>query len=124
MRVFISSIMVSFLAFSLAAPAVAAVTNLPAGTRVEVRLVNPISSGNATVGQRFTFEAAAPVVVNNRVVIAKGAAGTGHVVSVSKAQGKSAGKITLAFTAIHAADGTMVALTQNSSGKGNAEKGK
>jgi hypothetical protein len=64
------------------------------------------------------------VVVDNRVVITKGALGTGHVVRVSKAQGKSAGEITLEFTSIHAADGTTVALTEKSSAKGNAEKGK
>ncbi len=124
MRVFIRSILALPLAFAFALPAAAAMFTLPAGTQVQVRLAHPISSGTASVGQRFMFEAAAPVVIDNRVVIAKGAGGSGHVVSVSKARGKSAGKLTLAFTNIHAADGSLVMLTENSSMKGNAEKGK
>jgi len=112
------------LALGLALPAVAAPVNLPAGTQVEVRLVNPLSSGTAMVGQRFAFQAAAPVIVNSRVVIAKGAGGAGRVVRVKKAQGKSAGEITLQFTSIHAADGRPVFLTEASTSKGSAEKGK
>jgi hypothetical protein len=112
--------------FSLALtlPAVAAPVTLPAGTRVEVHLVNPISSGNAKAGEQFTFQAASPVIVNNRVVIAKGASGTGRVVRVSKAQGKSAGEITLDFTRIHSVDGSEVSLTEDSTRFGNPEKGK
>ncbi len=111
-------------ALAWALPASAATVNLPAGTKVTVRLVNQISSGNATPGQRFTFEAADPVTVGSRVVIAEGAKGTGHVVRAVKAHGKSAGEMTLAFASIHAADGTPVSLTEVSSTKGNPEKGK
>lgn len=124
MRLFFTSITAACFAFTLAAPASAAQVTLPAGTRVQVRVVRPLSSGSVTAGQTFAFEAAAPVVVGNRVLIAKGAGGSGRVVSVSKAQGKSAGKMTLAFTSIHAVDGSNVMLTQDTSMKGSAEKGK
>lgn len=102
----------------------AATVNVPAGMRVEVRVVNALSSGNAMAGQPFTFQAAAPVVVNNRVVIARGASGRGRVVRVSKAHGKSAGEITLDFTNIHSVDGTLIPLTEDATRFGNAEKGK
>lgn len=125
MRLFCVSAAVACLALGSALPASAATAvTVPAGTKVEVRVANPISSGSAKVGQRFTFQAASPVVVNNRVVIAKGAGGAGSVVKVTKAQGKSAGEITLQFSTIHAVDGSLVPLSETSSNKGNAEKGK
>jgi hypothetical protein len=124
MRLFTAGFLLFPIALGLQVPASATQVNLPAGTRVQVRLTQPISSGTATAGQRFAFQAAAPVVVGNRVVIAKGALGTGSVVSASKAQGKSAGKLTLAFNSIHSVDGGTVALTVDSSMKGNSEKGK
>jgi hypothetical protein len=116
--------MAACLTLSLALPAIAAPVQLPAGTRIEVHVINPLSSGDATAGQQFTFQAAAPVIVNNRVVIAKGASGTGHVMRVSKAQGKSAGEITLNFESIHSVDGTLVPLTEDAKRFGNQEKGK
>lgn len=119
-----TSLVTACLTLGLALPAIAAPVTLPAGTRVEVHVVNPISSGNATVGQQFTFQAAAPVIVGNRVVIQKGASGTGEIVRVSKAQGKSAGEITLNFQNIHSVAGTLVPLTEDSKRFGNAEKGK
>ncbi len=124
MRLLRTSFATVCFSLSIVSSAVAAQVNLPAGTKIEARLVNSLSSGNARVGQTFAFQAAAPVVVNNRVVIAKGAGGTGHVVSVSKAQGKSAGQMTLEFTSIHAADGTPVALTEASSKKETPKRGK
>lgn len=124
MRLTIAPFLVIPLALSLQVSGSAAQVNLPAGTQVQVQLTQQISSGTATAGQRFAFQAAAPVVIGNRVLIAKGALGTGSVVSVSKAQGKSAGKLTLAFNRIHTVDGGTVWLTQDSKMKGNSEKGK
>ena len=48
MRVILTSLLGALFALTIASPASAAQVNLPAGTRVEVRLVNPISSGAAT----------------------------------------------------------------------------
>jgi hypothetical protein len=118
------SVTAAFLILSLPLTASAATVSLAVGTQVHVRLVHSISSGTATPGQRFAFQAAEPVMVGNQVVISKGALGSGHVVDASKAQGKSAGKMTLAFDTIHAVDGSLVSLTEDSSVAGNAEKGK
>jgi hypothetical protein len=123
MRVLLS-VIAAFLAVALPLASSAATVNLAVGTQVHVRVVHAISSGSATPGQRFAFEAAAPVLVGNRVVISKGALGSGHVVDATKAQGKSPGKMTLSFDTIHAVDGSLVSLTEDSSVKGNAEKGK
>jgi len=124
MRASVAAFIAAFAVVSSTLPAFAANVTLPAGTQVQVRLVHSISSGNASAGQQFSFEAAQPVIVNNRAVIAKGALGSGHIVNVSKAQGKSAGKMTLAFTSIHAVDGGIVSLTEDSRVRGNSEKGK
>jgi uncharacterized protein (DUF58 family) len=113
-----------FLALGCAIPAAATTAVLPAGTRVTVSLASEISSGDAAAGQHFTFEASAPVRVANRVLIAKGASGSGRVVKVTKAHGKSAGAITLQFVNIHAVNGKPVSLTETSSSLGSAEKGK
>ncbi len=111
-------------ALACALPAAAATVNLPAGTQVMVHPANELSSGNATVGEHFTLQAASPVVVNGRVLVAKGASGLGEVVSVSKAHGKSAGQMALRFINVHAADGTLVGLSSHNKTQGNAEKGK
>jgi len=110
---------------ALMSPANASPVTLPAGTRVSVRLVQSLSSGTASVGQRVAIQAAAPVIVGNRVVIATGAGGAGRVESVSKAHGKSAGQMTFEFVSIHAVDGSRVALSAiPRDSHGNAEKGK
>jgi hypothetical protein len=123
MRVF-TGVLAAFFALSTPLAAFAANVTVPAGTQLEVRVVHSISSGSAMADQRFAFEAVGPVIVNNRVVIAKGALGSGRVVNVSKAQGKSAGKMTLEFTSIHATDGSVIPLTEDSRVRGNSEKGK
>lgn len=120
----ILSIAAAVLAIALPVTSLAATVSVPVGTKVQVHLVRALSSGTAKAGQYFSFEAAEPVVVNGRIVIAKGALGSGHVVAVSKAQGKSAGKMTLAFDSIRGVDGSRIPLTQDSSVKGNSEKGK
>ncbi len=120
----LSSITGAFLAFTLPLTALAATQSVAVGTQVQVHVLKPVSSGTAVAGQSFAFEAAAPVIAGGHVVIAKGALGSGHVVKAAKAQGKSAGEITLAFDTIHAVDGSNIRLTEDSSVSGNAEKGK
>ncbi|MBV9647306.1 MAG: hypothetical protein JO043_07580 [Candidatus Eremiobacteraeota bacterium] len=109
----------------LAMPAIAASVAVPAGTKVTMKLVQSISSSTATAGQTFTAEAAAAVEVGGQTVVSKGAAGRGRVVNVNKAQGKSAGTMTVVFTRVRAVDGTWIDLTDSSNqSQGNAEKGK
>ncbi|MDQ6932617.1 MAG: hypothetical protein M3160_05515 [Candidatus Eremiobacteraeota bacterium] len=125
MRSFFSFSIGALCALALASPVSASTVTLPAGTRVSVRLVQSISSGNATVGQRIPIQAAAPVVLGDRVIIAKGAGGMGRVESVSKAHGKSAGQMTFEFVSIHSVDGSRIALSAiPRDSHGNAEKGK
>ncbi len=102
-----------------------AAVHVPSGTKVEMRLVHPLSSGTASAGQTFMAEAADSVNVAGRTAIAKGAAGQGTVLRASKAQGKSAGTLTIAFTKVRAVDGSWVRLSDSASrSHGSAEKGK
>jgi len=123
MRLLLQSIVLLVFA-GAALPAQAATLSLPAGTKVTVSLISELSSGNATPGQSFSFQAAAPVVVGSRVLVAQGARGVGRVVKATKARGKSAGELTLQFLNVRAVDGTPVGLTEASNSKGNTEKGK
>lgn len=124
MRILAPSILALSLTFA-AVPAAAAQVSVPAGTQVGVHVVQTLSSGTATVGTPFTFVAATNVIVNNHVVIKKGANGSGRVASVEKAHGKSAGKMSLQLTSVHAVDGTLVPLSgTHGNMHGNPEKGK
>jgi hypothetical protein len=59
-------------------------TNIPPGTRLQVRIIEKLSSEMANVGDRFHGTLAAPVVVNGRTVFSKGADVTGEVVNVER----------------------------------------
>lgn len=91
-------------------PAAAAET-LPAGTLVQVRLLTPLSSADATVGQEFPVQVAEQVVQNNHILITRGAHGTGRVVKVTKAYGKSPGELTIEISQVTAVDGSPVPVT-------------
>ena len=117
--------LVSIALLSLGAPAFAAVVAVPAGTPVSVVLDAPLSSASATVGQAIAITTAEPVVVGSSVVVPKGAHGVGVVKKVTKAKGKGAGELTIAFTYVLAADGTKIALSEvDHSSAGSANKGK
>src|SRR5713101_6521062 len=57
---------------------------IPAGTAVQVRIVEKLSSETANVGQVFHGTLAAPVVANGRMLFPKGAQVTGEVVNVER----------------------------------------
>jgi hypothetical protein len=57
---------------------------MPAGTQLPVRMIDKLSSENASIGDRFHGTLAAPVVVNGRTVFSKGAEVTGEVVNVER----------------------------------------
>lgn len=59
-------------------------TNIPAGTRLQVRIIEKLSSETANVGDQFHGTLAAPVVVNGRTLFPKGADVTGEVVNVER----------------------------------------
>jgi hypothetical protein len=124
MRLFASSAAAAVLCVGSSMPAFAGPVQVAVGTKVPMHLVQPLSSGSATAGQTFMAEAAEAVVVGGQTVIMKGAAGRGTVVNVTKAQGKSAGSLTIDFTRVRAVDGSWVQLGHSSSAQGNPEKGK
>jgi TolA-binding protein len=71
---------------------------VPAGTEIDVRLENAISSDTAQVEDRFTATTVADLYNGNRVLIPAGSAVRGVVTSVNKAgRVERTGKLTLAF---------------------------
>ncbi len=66
---------------AVAAPVYA---NIPTGTRLQVRIIEQLSSETANVGDRFHGTLAAPVVANGRTLFPKGADVTGEVVNVER----------------------------------------
>lgn len=66
-------------------PATAQVNaRIPAGTSVQVRIADKLSSETANVGQVFHGSLAAPVVANGRTLFPKGASVTGEVVNLER----------------------------------------
>lgn len=59
-------------------------TRIPAGTELQVRMIDKLSSETANVGDRFHGTLAAQVVVNHRILFPKGADVTGEVVNVER----------------------------------------
>ena len=59
-------------------------TNIPAGTQLQVRIIEKLSSEQANVGDQFHGTFAAPVVVNGRTLFSKGADVTGEVTNVER----------------------------------------
>jgi hypothetical protein len=70
---------------------------VPAGTRVQLRLITPVSSQSAAVGEAVEAEIDAPVAVGGRTAIPPGARLSGHVTEVHALR-KIGGKAHLAFT--------------------------
>ena len=58
--------------------------NIPAGTQLQVRIIEKLSSEQASVGDQFHGTFAAPVVVNGRTQFSKGTDVTGEVTSVER----------------------------------------
>ncbi len=59
--------------------AVSSEVELPAGTELQVRLGQSVGSSSSTVGQKFEGTLHTPVVLEDKVVVPKGAVVRGHV---------------------------------------------
>jgi hypothetical protein len=71
---------------------------VPAGTEIDVRLENPLSSDTAQVEDRFNATSVADLYNGNRVIIPAGSTVRGVVTAVNKAgRVDRKGKLTLAF---------------------------
>lgn len=98
---------------------------IPGGTTVKVALVDKISSSSANVGDTFAVRANDDVVVDGWVVIAKGAAGQGEVLSVDRAGSHGhPGSIGIQMDWIFAVDGEKIHLTsQRKTQEGQSKAG-
>jgi hypothetical protein len=65
---------------------VPSITKLPEGTNIAVSLQNAISSASSHAGDSFAAAIDEPVVIDNRIVIAKGAPATGRVLEAKSAR--------------------------------------
>lgn len=70
---------------------------IPDGTPVEIRLIEPLSSARSISGQTFTASLDAPIVVDNAVVVPRGANVRGRVL-YAKRSGRLKGRAELALT--------------------------
>lgn len=58
---------------------------LPAGTQIEIELVDGLSSKTSQIAERFAIRLAEPISVDGSVVLASGATGEGEVIDVAAA---------------------------------------
>jgi hypothetical protein len=59
-------------------------TNIPAGTELQVRIIEKLSSEQANVGDQFHGTLSAPVIVNGKTLFSKGTDITGEVTNVER----------------------------------------
>jgi hypothetical protein len=97
---------------------------MPDGTKLRVRLEQPLSSGSAEVGQPVELAVAEAVKVNDVVVIKEGARVTGTVTeAVPKRRMGRAGKLDFSIDRVSALDGQWVPIRytlQKKSGQSHA----
>ncbi len=93
---------------------------VPLGTQIPIFLDRKISSQSDSTGDVFTFTVAADVYADNMLVIAKGAAGEGHIQEVTKASwlGKT-GTLVPAFDWVKGVDGNKIRVTGVSRANGD-----
>ncbi|MBI2679837.1 MAG: hypothetical protein HYX25_02380 [Candidatus Solibacter usitatus] len=82
---------------SLLGPPKAANITVPAGTRIQVRLVESLSTSRNRAGDKFTATLDQPIVQGEKVVVPKGTAFHGHVTS-AKDSGRLKGRAVLGLT--------------------------
>lgn len=102
------------------APAPAASTQphtitLPAGTALNIRLSDAISTGRNSAGDTFRATLSSPLVVDDFVIADRGSQVTGEIVSAERS-GRVKGKasVTLALSEINTTDGQRVRVQTNS----------
>jgi hypothetical protein len=84
---------------------------IPLKTPIRLSLAETVSSKAANAGDTFKVVVADDVTVDGRVVIAKGAAGTGRIIAAEKkSMATHNGKLEIAVDSVQAVDGHSVAL--------------
>jgi hypothetical protein len=109
---------------SEAAKAEAQPVTIPAGTTLQVRLVNAISSGTAEAGAGFEGTLAAPISVNGAEIAAVGSAVTGKVTNaVSSGRLSKPAELSLTLTSLTPKGGSEVAISTSTwSASGESHK--
>lgn len=84
-------------------------TAMAQDTLIRIKMLTTLTSKNSRVGDKVRFEAAQDIYVGPMLVIAKGAVGTGKVLSVEHARnfGRD-GKLDISFDTITAIDGSVI----------------
>ena len=96
------------LVLAMAVSALAA--RIPAGTQIQIRLTTEVNSSTAKAGQTFEALVIAPVVANNRIVMAAGVTLAGHVTAATAVQPDDQAILALAFDRIRDAGGIKSAV--------------
>lgn len=80
---------------------------IPAGTQLDVRLDQTVSSKTSRVEERVEATTVSPVTINGRTIVPAGTVVIGHVAEVDDAdRGQRDGRIRLEFTSLQFPDGT------------------
>jgi hypothetical protein len=93
-----------------ASPATGVIT-LPAGTKIQLYLTNPLHSRTAQIGDAVHAEVAFPVVIANQLAIPRGAYVEGAVTHVTRPGFSHRARIELQFTRIIFENGYQLPLT-------------
>jgi hypothetical protein len=111
MRSIIAALVVAALA-AFAVPALADDVEVPAGTSVLLKFVEPVDSATVKEGAPVKFEVAADVLIQRSVIFRQGTSAQGIVTDVSKPGifGKNA-RVHIAFIQVVAGDGRPVRLS-------------
>jgi hypothetical protein len=95
---------------------------LPGGTNVAISLSEPISSGNAKVGDQFAIVVKKEVDAGGWIVIPAGAAGHATITSAEGASTNgSGGKLALSVDWVYSEDGGKVALSPTNHASENGD---
>jgi hypothetical protein len=98
---------------------------VPAGAEVIILTKTAISSNIVFTGDRLTFEVAQDVIVNGRVVIAKGALAEAVVTLAARPRGFGrSGKLSIRVETLTAVDGQKIKLRAALNERGDGQTGK
>lgn len=104
-----------------ATEAVKSKVKVPVGTSVILSLLETISSKTAQVGQKVRFSIVSDVIVDDKIVIKKGAVATGEITAAGAAgMAGTAGSLTVNLQLIEGADGSMIPISATKGAKGES----
>jgi hypothetical protein len=75
-------------------------TKVPAGARLQVVLIDSVSTSSNVAGDRFTASLVEPIIVDGHTILAKGTRVTGSVADVYAAEKRSAASLMLVLQSV------------------------